>query len=109
MRAIRVFVTIAIAHFALYFVATGAAISTSFSLHGWEPRSFFGRVAVWVATALIYPTALLHQWFPDRFDEVWDSTGLALLNSIFWAAVLLFLIGATRAYRSRSRLAPRAV
>ena len=109
MRAIREFVAIAVAHFALYFVATGAAISTSFSLHGWAPQSFVGRVAVWVATTLTYPTALLHAWFPDRFDEVWDSTGLAVLNSMVWAAVLLILIGVTRAYRSRSRLAPRAV
>src|SRR5467141_223354 len=109
MRAIRAFVTIAVAHFILYFVATGAAISTSFTLHGPDPRSSVGHVAVWVATALTYPTALLHRWFPDRFDEVWDSTGLAVLNSMFWAAVILILIGATRAYRSRSGLAARAV
>ncbi len=105
----RVFVTIAIAHFALYFVATGAAISTSFTFHGPEPRSFLGQLAVSVATVLTYPTALLHHWFPDRFDEVWDSTGLAVLNSMFWAAIILILIGATRAYRSRSRLGARAV
>ena len=104
MRAIRLLLLLALGHYVVWLFATMVAIGTSYGFtSGWEPRSFIGHVSVAIATALTYPTALMHQFSPERFPEAWDSTGLVLINSLIWGSVLTMIIGLVRGAREHAR------